>query len=57
MNKFSVLANSWSDLIVIPERMLHLMFEETNGGQVIEAPFILRALIIKHCQSLSDQVM
>ena len=32
MNKFSVLANSWSDLIVIPERMLHLMYEETEGG-------------------------
>ena len=49
-NKFRVLVRSWSDVIVIPERLLHLMHEETNQGQVVELPIILRALLIRLCQ-------
>jgi hypothetical protein len=32
MNKFDAVATSWSDVLVIPERLLHLMYETTNGG-------------------------
>ena len=32
MNKFQAEATSWSDVLVIPERLLHLMYETTNGG-------------------------
>ena len=54
MNKFQAVATSWSDVLVIPERLLHLMYETTNGGQVLEAPPILRALMIRLCQTAAE---
>ena len=50
MNKFQVVATSWSEVVIIPERMLHLMHDTTSGRQVVEIPALLRALLIRLCQ-------
>jgi hypothetical protein len=39
---------SFSDIVVIPDRLLP-DFEETTDGNVFKAPPILRELILKRC--------
>lgn len=41
--------HTWSDVFVIPERMMSVL-EETTNRAVVRAPELLRALIIMKCK-------